>query len=207
MPKAISYIIFIFFLGSFCFAQNNPITAIDSNLKSIQENVSVKVEVNKHALDSGLQNILTNLPVPPNPFISTKDTVNIFDTLHGKLTVLIKNLYKVIGSINIAIFNNHLSFVNNGPLFRGAIIPVTALNMSVLFDSIPKGIYSVAVFHDEDKNGMLNKNKMNIPLEGYGFSNNASGNLGPPNFAQTKFIYTGKNKTITIYMTYFKFPK
>jgi len=181
MKKILIYFIFLFAFNVFSYAQFNPLAPNDSNLPA--------------------------MPVPPNPFINPKDTVNIFDSLHGNLTVYIKNISKITGNINLAVFNSYASFVNNGPVFRGAIVPITANIMVIPFDSIPKGIYSVAVFHDEDKNGVLNKNQMNMPLEGYGFSNNAAANFGPPNYAQTKFIYSGKNKSITIYMTYFKFPK
>ncbi|HNW69394.1 MAG TPA: DUF2141 domain-containing protein [Bacteroidales bacterium] len=181
MKRVLIYFIFLLAFSGLSYAQFNPLTPNDSTKPA--------------------------MPVPPNPFITPKDMVNIFDSLHGNLTVYIKNINRIIGNINIAVFNSYASFANNGPVFRGAIIPVTATMMVVPFDSLPKGIYSVAVFHDEDKNGVLNKNQMNIPLEGYGFSNNAAANLGPPNYAQTKFIYSGKNKSITIFMTYFKFPK
>lgn len=181
MKRALIYLIFLLIFSDLSYAQFDPLNPNDS--------------------------IKLAIPVPPNPFIKPRDTVNIYDSLHGKLTVYIKNINRIIGNINIAVFNSYASFANNGPVFRGAIIPVTAKIMAVPFDSVPKGIYSVAVFHDEDKNGVLNKNQMNIPLEGYGFSNNAAATLGPPNYAQIKFVYSGKNKSITIFMTYFKFPK
>lgn len=156
--------------------------------------------------DSNPQNTENIFP-PPVPIISIKDSIPVFDSLHGKLNIFVKNITKIIGTINIAIFNNMNSFMNKGPIFKGMIIPVNAFSMMIPFDSLPKGLYAVAVFHDEDNNGILNTNKMNIPTEGYGFSNNIASNLGPPSFAQTNFLYPGKNKTITINMVYFKFPK
>ena len=185
MKKALLYIILLFLFPSICLAQFNPNATHDSNKP----------------------NMPGGMPIPPNPFKNNKDTVNVSDSLHGHLTVFVKNINKIIGNINVAIFNSYASFANGGPVFMGAILAVNAYNMYVPFDSVPKGIYSIAVFHDEDKNGILNKNKMNIPIEGYGFSNNTGGNFGPPNYGETKIIFTGKNKTITINMTYFKFPK
>jgi uncharacterized protein (DUF2141 family) len=79
--------------------------------------------------------------------------------------------------------------------------------MSITFDSITKGVYTVALFHDENKNGKLDKGKLNIPVEGYGFSNNVATGLGPPSYNEIKFYYSGKNKQITINMNYFKLPK
>lgn len=185
MKRTLIFIFLIIYFYTFCIAQFNPNDAKDSN---------------KH-------NLPGKIPMPPDPFSAMKDTTNIFDSLHGNLTVYIKNINNIIGNINVAIFNSYSSFVNNGPVFKGAIAPVNASNMMIHFDSIPKGIYSVAVFHDEDKNGSLKTNKMNIPEEGYGFSNNVANGFGPPNFIQTKFFYSVKNKTITIKMIYFKFPK
>ena len=40
------------------------------------------------------------------------------------------------------------------------------------FNDIPPGTYAIAVFHDENANGKLDKNFLGIPCEGYGASNN-----------------------------------
>ncbi len=42
--------------------------------------------------------------------------------------------------------------------------------------------FAIAVFHDENSDSMLNRNAIGIPLERYGFSNDARGTLGPPTF-------------------------
>ncbi len=41
---------------------------------------------------------------------------------------------------------------------------------------------AIAAYHDENADGELNRNAIGIPLERYGFSNNARGTLGPPSF-------------------------
>jgi uncharacterized protein (DUF2141 family) len=144
---------------------------------------------------------------PPLPLVTALDSISPFDSLHGKLQVIVKNINKIAGDLHVALFNSYLSFLNSHPVFRGDIVPVTSGSMSVEFDSIPKGIYSVAVFHDENRDGVLGKNQFNIPTEGYGFSNNIGISIGPPNFNQTKFYYSGKNKTISINMIYFRGSK
>jgi hypothetical protein len=42
--------------------------------------------------------------------------------------------------------------------------------------------YAVIVFHDENDNGLLDENAMGVPVEGYGFSNDAQGFLSAPSF-------------------------
>lgn len=199
----------LFFLQFSSYGQFNPNISNDTNTPAIPGSKPVPPNLLLPKIDSAINRSLLNhgLPVQPNPFIAAGDSMTVFDSLHGKLNVFVKNIKKNIGTLNVAVFNSYTSFLNNGPVYRGAIIPVNALNMMIPFDSIPKGIYSVAVFHDEDANGYLNKNQLNIPLEGYGFSNNVLTNMGPPNYSQIKFPYSGKNKNITIYMTYFKFLK
>src|SRR5262245_49789263 len=39
-------------------------------------------------------------------------------------------------------------------------------------NDVPYGDYGVAVFHDENSNGKMDKYVLGIPLEPYGFSNN-----------------------------------
>ena len=47
-------------------------------------------------------------------------------------------------------------------------------------DSVPPGDYAIAVYHDANENGKLDRHLLGYPLEPYGFSNNARGKLGPP---------------------------
>ena len=46
--------------------------------------------------------------------------------------------------------------------------------------------FAVAVFHDENENGELDRNRFGIPTERYGFSNNARGLTGPPSYKDAK---------------------
>jgi uncharacterized protein (DUF2141 family) len=48
-------------------------------------------------------------------------------------------------------------------------------------DALPKRI-AVAAFHDENGNGRLDRNRLGIPTERYGFSRDARGVTGPPDF-------------------------
>lgn len=52
-----------------------------------------------------------------------------------------------------------------------------------VFTMVTPGRYGVAVFHDENGNGKLDKNLFGIPTEDYCFSRGASGTMGPPSFA------------------------
>jgi uncharacterized protein (DUF2141 family) len=69
---------------------------------------------------------------------------------------------------------------------KGRLLGVTMRakpgSQSVEFPDLPPGRYAVIVFHDENDNGLLDKNGLGIPIEGYGFSNNATGFFSAPSF-------------------------
>jgi uncharacterized protein (DUF2141 family) len=67
--------------------------------------------------------------------------------------------------------------------------------------NLKPGRYAVRYFHDENTNGKLDTNFLGMPVEGYGFSNNAAAKLGPPPFKEWLFDLT-ENKKIELNITY-----
>lgn len=61
--------------------------------------------------------------------------------------------------------------------------PARPGTVPVLVAGVPAGIYAVRAYHDENANGRLDRNIVGIPLEGYGFGNDARVILAPPSFA------------------------
>ena len=59
--------------------------------------------------------------------------------------------------------------------------------VQVIFTNLPYGSYGVSIYHDENSNGEMDKNMMGIPKEAYGFSNNAKGFFGKPDYKDVKF--------------------
>lgn len=69
-----------------------------------------------------------------------------------------------------------------------------------IFTGLPEGTYAVKVFHDVDDNGRMNVNWLGIPTEPYGFSNDAMGTFGPPDFKAASFKVGAGSTTIRIRM-------
>jgi uncharacterized protein (DUF2141 family) len=65
-------------------------------------------------------------------------------------------------------------------------------------NDVPYGDYGVAVFHDENSNGKMDKNVLGIPLESYGFSNNVRITFGPPKWEEAKFTVKGSTAEVSI---------
>ena len=102
----------------------------------------------------------------------------------NNLTVDIKSIPNTNGTIFIGLFRQKDEFPVFGKQYIGKIIPVTGKKMSYSFPELAQGKYAVAVYHDENKNGKLDKNYLGIPTEAYGFSNNARRTFSAPSFEE-----------------------
>ncbi len=60
-----------------------------------------------------------------------------------------------------------------------------------IFSGVPKGVYGISAFHDENSNGKLDTNLVGYPTEEYCASNNARNTFSAPSFSDAKFRYTG----------------
>lgn len=72
---------------------------------------------------------------------------------------------------------------------------------SISVPDLSPGKYAVRYYHDENMNGKMETNLVGKPTEGYGFSNNVTGKLGPPPFEKWLFEVNG-NKKIVLKPTY-----
>ncbi len=117
-----------------------------------------------------------------------------------KLTVNINGLHSDNGKVMVILFNHDDGY----PVDPDKAVNKTSINIvnekcTAVFDSLPKGEYAVACFHDENNNGKLDKNFLGMPSEGVGASNNAKGFLGPPKFKDAKFVVeTNTTQNISI---------
>jgi uncharacterized protein (DUF2141 family) len=58
---------------------------------------------------------------------------------------------------------------------------------TVMLSEIPNGTYAVTYYHDENDNGKLDTGMFGKPEEGYGYSNDARGFMGPADFEDQVF--------------------
>ncbi|MEO6914786.1 MAG: DUF2141 domain-containing protein [Chitinophagaceae bacterium] len=67
---------------------------------------------------------------------------------------------------------------------------------SLVFANITEGNYAIAVLHDENDNMKMDTRAFGIPKEGYGFSNNVMGILGPPSFKKASISYPAQKEVV-----------
>ncbi len=71
------------------------------------------------------------------------------------------------------------------------------------FERLSPGTYAVAVFHDENGDGILNCNILGMPKEGFGFSANPRILMGPPRFSEAAIRVAGALTEIEVQLKHF----
>ena len=116
----------------------------------------------------------------------------------GKLIVKITGIRNAEGNIRVAVRTDDTTIA----AAQIATIDPKTLTAEAVFENLPEGDYGVVVIHDENKNEKLDFTDFGMPLEGYGHSNNPAKRQGPPDFSETKFVFSAPGTTITINLIY-----
>jgi len=101
------------------------------------------------------------------------------------------------GQVKVGVFNSSAKWLGEQPIYSSTI-RVDGQTVTWRINDVPNGDYGIAVFHDENSNGKMDKNVLGMPLEPYGFSNNARVALGPPKWEKAKFAVNGSPVEVTI---------
>jgi uncharacterized protein (DUF2141 family) len=108
------------------------------------------------------------------------------------LTVEITGIKNDQGKILLQLFDSNENYQSN-KAYSANMIKAKKGVVSVTFNDLVAGEYAIRYFHDENDNGQLEKNLFGMPVEGYGFSNNAKADFGPVSFDDMKVTITDQN--------------
>ena len=90
------------------------------------------------------------------------------------------------GAVMVALFDSEAAYGKSTPV-KAARVPVGAGPVKASFNGLPAGRYAAKAFHDVDEDGALDVNAFDMPIEPYGFSNNALPRFGPPAWSEAAF--------------------
>ena len=115
-------------------------------------------------------------------------TVLLFQSMyafapHERLVMVpeVNNIESSTGNIMIHLCRNQQEFIGQVPVPYAFFFPAKKNTVTAKI-TIPKGMYAVKIFHDENENKVLDLNAANHPVEKFGFSNNFFGSYSelPP---------------------------
>ena len=95
-----------------------------------------------------------------------------------------------------------IEFPGAGGSVAGFNLAARRGTVAVVLKDLPEGEYAVVAFHDENGNGELDRNVLGIPTEGHAFSNDATGRMGPPAFADAAVTVGSDPATAFATMSY-----
>jgi uncharacterized protein (DUF2141 family) len=121
----------------------------------------------------------------------------------ANLTVRVKGLKNDRGQVAVALFDSDANFPRQERALRGQVVRIAGGRAQVTFADLRPGTYAVAILHDENQNQKMDFNFLGMPLEGYGFSNDASALFGPPSFESAAFRLLPRASAISISGRYF----
>ncbi len=114
----------------------------------------------------------------------------------SKVPFLIEGVRNKKGKLMMGIYNRQKTFLKpDGAVAGSRNIEISGSSAAFDFMLLP-GNYAASVVHDENSNDELDTNFIGIPKEGYGFSRNAAGSMGPPKFRDAAFFVSPEGTKI-----------
>ncbi|MGF1603857.1 MAG: DUF2141 domain-containing protein [Thermosynechococcaceae cyanobacterium] len=117
------------------------------------------------------------------------------------LTVKVNGFRSQKGQLCLSLFSRAQGFPTSGAGAAQARC-LKANAPQITFQNLKAGSYAVAVFHDANGDGVLNRNQIGIPTEGFGFSRNPRILTGPPRFSDSSVFLAGPGQNINIKLNY-----
>lgn len=102
------------------------------------------------------------------------------------ITIKVKNVQKRAGTIVADLCKSADKFMDESIKKITIGIPKNG-EIQLTFPNVPKGVYAVRIYQDVNKDGKIETGIFSIPLEPFGFSNNATSTFGPPSFKAASF--------------------
>jgi uncharacterized protein (DUF2141 family) len=116
----------------------------------------------------------------------------------GTITVQLAGFENVKGTVKLCLCRSGDEHKGKTPEFCRVSADIKDRKAEWVFKNMPYGRYSIKVFHDENGNSKLDTNFAGMPIERYGFSNNARGRFGPPSFEQAAFTLSAPQMSVAI---------
>ncbi len=116
------------------------------------------------------------------------------------LTITVTDIRNTKGSIAVGLYTSKESFLKKTSI--GKAVKASGTEVKVVFENLRAGEYAISIIHDENNNKDLDRNRLGLPKEGYGFGNNAKSRFGPPKYDEVKILIKDQPVSQTVEMKY-----
>ena len=119
----------------------------------------------------------------------------------GTIKVVIEGVLDGQSQVRVALEKNAKDFDSGSfdtPKYLSRVEDAKGDSVSVTFPAVPYGTYAIKAFQDLNGDGKLKTGFMGAPEEPWGFSNDATGFMGPADFSDAKFELDAPELELTI---------
>ena len=102
--------------------------------------------------------------------------------LAGSLVLEVTNLDSGRGVLYAQVYSSEAAFKAGTGAVRQVEKAVKEATIRLEFNDLPSGQYAVRLFQDLNGDRKVNTNAFGMPVEPFGFTNNAPAHFGPPSF-------------------------
>ena len=122
---------------------------------------------------------------------------------YGTIKVRVQGLRNTKGRVRVLLFHSANGFPDSAEdAMRSRIERPRGKSIALAWESVAAGDYAIAVLHDGNENGKMDRSFFGIPKEGYGVSRNPKPRLGPPRFTDAVFTLGSDAEVVEIDMRY-----
>ena len=116
------------------------------------------------------------------------------------LTIHVQKVSPRGGELRVALYDSKSYPDDDSEPIKDAVVPAVMPETVVTMTGLIPGAYAVKLFQDVNNNGKFDMSWFGIPLEKYGFSNDARPYFTEPDFDRTKFKLSPGANSITIHL-------
>ncbi|MBN2587196.1 MAG: DUF2141 domain-containing protein [Candidatus Fermentibacteraceae bacterium] len=121
------------------------------------------------------------------------------DSSSGLLVVRLEGFSSEEGFARLAVFDSEEYWPED---IENAVVRLTSSiqgdTVIMHLTGLAAGEYAMAAFHDKDGDAVFDRGLFGVPTEDYGFSNNARGSTGPPDFEDALVMFEADTLIIEI---------
>lgn len=119
----------------------------------------------------------------------------------GSVTFVIDQVRSNKGHVRVDICTEETFLKANCPYSAAA--PAVKGVTTVTLANLPPGTYAAQVYHDHADKGGLARGPLGIPLDEFGFSEDAAVGLHGPRFAKAAFVHGAEDQTLTVRLKHY----
>ena len=115
----------------------------------------------------------------------------------ANLTIRVENVLPAGGILRLGLYDAARYPDDNSRPVASADVPAIAGETVITLRNVPAGVYAIQTFQDVNANDRMDTSWLGLPLEPFGFSQDATPFLSKPSFDEVKFtLVAGDNSQV-----------